>query len=664
MATSATASDEVIKYIMREIAQRSTVIVKARTRQAAQAQEQSPATPVASGHSNPTQHEATLTAVTETLAAFVVRATVLDPRQQFSLDRNFDKADVERLIKGCVGRITAQGDPESETMKMQVYFDTTFPLQAEYLHKEKVARRNTILSLLRDITETRQVKTVQALEELYKKIVTYVLVKSNIGNPLDVATVREATALESVFPQTEVSTFLNLARSDKEKQLNGLTQLVSGIRLFNRNLGKSNETAAIDNLPELCEGELTEVTSLVNDEIKRTEQGISQYTAILEHGHTSRALGEPKMRTYTNQLIFRRQLLIYLDALVEQLAASKLVLKNLAEKYDSALGDLKGTIRARSAIPVDQVYPLFMSVAAVWESYQDELFVLAMRRGIADFLLADTKACPVNVAEEDLEPAQPLVREVEPRPLDDKAIIAAATLLNHDLQEVNKHMEVMHPGNSAQYYKLPVEYGGFCSVTCVTQAGLILPGDWNLGIVRYKDRLYAFSSTAAAKRFAAQPEAYLEGVLALARQLPGLVQLLQLYGYFPSIEALEQAQSFTRQTLLGQKALMCEAGAQTDLHIVDTYIDPKYEWNEWTMRRRALMLVNLRTKVTHSTQTNTSHFKRDSETQAYPQSESHTQTRRDNATSMPQRVQYIAGLRGGSVGRPPKMKVVDVTLDV
>ena len=80
-----------------------------------------------------------------------------------------------------------------------------------------------------------------------------------------------------------------------------------------------------------------------------------------------------------------------------------------------------------------------------------------------------------------------------------------------------------------------------------------------------------------------------------------------------------QAKSHTRQRLLGQKAMTTEIATQVDTHIVDAHIDPKYRWNEWELRRQALLLVNLKTKKTHSAQTDTSHFRRESETQHYPQ---------------------------------------------
>ena len=48
-------------------------------------------------------------------------------------------------------------------------------------------------------------------------------------------------ALQSVFPQTELGTFMSLTKRDKERQLNELTLIVTGIRLFNRECGKGGE---------------------------------------------------------------------------------------------------------------------------------------------------------------------------------------------------------------------------------------------------------------------------------------------------------------------------------------------------------------------------------------------------------------------------------------
>lgn len=48
-------------------------------------------------------------------------------------------------------------------------------------------------------------------------------------------------ALQSIFPQAELGTFLSLSKKEKENQLKELSMIVTGIRLFNRETGKGGE---------------------------------------------------------------------------------------------------------------------------------------------------------------------------------------------------------------------------------------------------------------------------------------------------------------------------------------------------------------------------------------------------------------------------------------
>ena len=111
-----------------------------------------------------------------------------------------------------------------------------------------------------------------------------------------------------------------------------------------------------------------------------------------------------------------------------------------------------------------------------------------------------------------------------------------------------------------------------------------------------------------------------------------------------------------------------DIGSQTDTHILydgHSHIDPSYYWNEWDLRRRALLLVSLRKKATHSSQTAVSHFRKDATAQCWRQGREHgTQTRKDNATTMPRKVNYIKGLRGGVTGKLSNAKVIDLTLEL
>lgn len=49
-------------------------------------------------------------------------------------------------------------------------------------------------------------------------------------------------ALQSVFPPSELATFMTLLRRDKEQQLNELAMIVTGIRLFNKDGAKGGES--------------------------------------------------------------------------------------------------------------------------------------------------------------------------------------------------------------------------------------------------------------------------------------------------------------------------------------------------------------------------------------------------------------------------------------
>ena len=57
----------------------------------------------------------------------------------------------------------------------------------------------------------------------------------------DVIELSALAALQSVFPQTELGTFMALSKVDKDRQLKELTAIVTGIRLFNRDCGKGGE---------------------------------------------------------------------------------------------------------------------------------------------------------------------------------------------------------------------------------------------------------------------------------------------------------------------------------------------------------------------------------------------------------------------------------------
>ncbi|KAJ3224253.1 hypothetical protein HK099_008709 [Clydaea vesicula] len=590
-------------------------------------------------------------AVTDTLAAFVLRSVALDPQNKFDVDMEFEPNEVNRLINTCVEKIVQTNSPQMETVKMQVYFDTHFPAQADFLQKEKMSRTQACSVVLKEITDIKT-KSVSIYESLYRKVASYVLIKSHVGNPTDIRIIREGTAaLESVFPQSELSTFIPLTRVEKEEQLNGLTQLVTGIRLFNKQLGKGGES--IDNLPELCASELQDLTTTVGQLTTETETFIQVYSGAIDYltKFPEEQFEEVSLPNIKSALAFRRQLLMYLDALQDQMIRSRSTLLTLSNKFDSSVQELKTICRAKTAVAVDQVYPHFLLLSSLWINWLDELFLLSFRRGLIDVLEFHSKSFEALIPEKLKVASSSFLKDVEPVNLSEQEIIAAASELMVAVTSINRGVDIIHPGNITNYFNIPVEYGGFCPVTLLFRDGLVVPGNKNIGLLRYKDSVFCFAGIREAKEFAKTPEKFIEGVVIKAKFNPDLVQLLHLYQYFPTVDALEKARSFTRQKLLGKLPMVSEVGTQVDTHIVDGYIDPKYKWNEWELRRSALLLVNLKNKRTHGAQTDLSHFKRDI-----------TQTSTESSTSVPRRVNFHRGLRND--GKNVKFKVVDLTLNL
>ena len=51
---------------------------------------------------------------------------MLDPNNEFNVDRTLTKDDVQKLIKVCVDRLLDSRSPALDTVKMQVYFDMNY----------------------------------------------------------------------------------------------------------------------------------------------------------------------------------------------------------------------------------------------------------------------------------------------------------------------------------------------------------------------------------------------------------------------------------------------------------------------------------------------------------------------------------------------------------
>ncbi|KAJ3606917.1 hypothetical protein NHX12_026433 [Muraenolepis orangiensis] len=519
-------------------------------------------------------------AASETLVAFMVKAVVLDPRNEFNVDRKLTQQDVSHLVEMCVDRLTEDGSPSLDTIKMQVYFDMNYTSRSEFLQEHQRVLSTRLDPVSWDITHTRA-QTQPDLEDLYRRIVGYVLLSSGAGSPDDLNTVRETTAaLQSVFPQPELGTFQSLSRKNKEQQLDELTAVVTGIRLFNKFLKKGGD--GIDDPLPATSGRME--SSLI-----QTQDLAWRYTALLEAPPAGESNEPPVLLRQALYNVRQHQALLKVIMADVGLCARQTV--SLQTDLASHLQILKEAVQSKTAVATSLVFPQFRALARLWSGLQDQMVLLdvleAVALGLQPFLLAQSQCFPPTQLDLLLQGSK--VRSDEQR----MAESADERVCSKEV----RGQSWLFPETIENFSELPLQYRGMCNP--------------RIGVLRHQDKYYVFSSREAAERFSSSPDDFTSRVAEQARSFPELIQLLQLHQHF---------------TGASEAVCRSDSSTQTDTHLLETNLVTSYQWNEWELRRLALKLANLRSRVTHSTQTHLSHLRQDISSQTFLPKEASSQS--------------------------------------
>ncbi|XP_035015010.1 cilia- and flagella-associated protein 206 [Hippoglossus stenolepis] len=588
--------------------------------------------------------------VSDTLVAFMVKAVVLDPRNGFNVDRTLTKQDVQKLEELCLDKLMEKCSPSLDTIKMQVYFDINYTSRREFLEEIQRVVDSRLSPVSRDITDSR-VKTREELDALYRKIITYIVLRSGMGSPTDDNTLQEATAaLQSVFPPTELGTFMVLLKKEKEKQLNELTMIVTGIRIFNKASRKRGEETDLRELmPDFLNGSLPVISNSIEKELSASQSLAWKYTAVLEKltdsDHQPEELDVSSV--LLKQALYNiRQHEVFLKMLLADACLCAKHVEFLQTELSSQMKLLKETVQSKTAVPTANVFPLFKALSDVWSGLRDEAELLSILNNIKlslqPLLTSQANIFSEAYLDDLLEASEVKTDEQRLTESSDERIIQAEM----------KTQEWLLPEATTSFNDLLLQYNGVCGYTLVNRDGLLLPGNPHIGVMRHKEKLYAFSSKEAALKFASRPDDFIAEVTEKAKLSPELIQLLKLHQQFSCVSPYSEMQP--GESLLVKPITKCESSTQTDLHPVETNIVKSYEWNEWELRRKAIRLANLRTKVTHSAQTDLSHMRRENITQTWLPKDAACQSKRDGESNMPRPQVYLAGLRGQRDGHMVK----------
>ncbi|XP_065183726.1 cilia- and flagella-associated protein 206-like [Sycon ciliatum] len=587
--------------------------------------------------------------VSDTLVAFVVKALLLNPQNKFEGDELVSEPSLNAVVKRAVDWIMDKEGAAMDTIKMQVYFDTNYVSRKTFFKEHRGVLKQSAAGVLREILDSRA-RTVVEMDALYRKVLTYILLKSSLGSSTDMVVLRETTAaLQSVLPQSEVGTLLPLSREQKQNQLNELTLVVTGIRLFNKTVGKGG-VGIVDVTEVLADG-LPAATDRAAADVEEIEYDCFKITALAEHIakpsniEARREEYERCIEAIANlrqRLAFAR---LISDAIEE---SSTQVYKNLGQ-YRQKLQEMQTVVKSSRSVATAEVYPKFRDLALAWGGMQEEMVFLGVLEGMAAGLSEYCKVFLEDFADDKLE-----------ADLDLSAVKTDAMRADENSADeakisgpLGEQVRLFEPKQVINFSAMQTEFKGFCAYSLAVGQGLLIPGDPNIGILSFNGLYYSFSSKEAATDFSYAPYKFISTITELCRERAYLIPLLSLHSKFSGMAPKLGPSSAT----LSKPVTRCDAGIQTDVHAPTMGgIDRSYEWNEWILRSQAIKLANIRQKVTHSTQTTLSYHRRDADTQVYLPKEQTTQTRRQKNTDVPKPAVYVAGLRGSeqNMAQPAK----------
>jgi hypothetical protein len=447
-----------------------------------------------------------------------------------------------------------------------------------------------------------------------------------------------------------------MSSDEKTNQIRDLVNIVLGIRLFNREIKKGG--AGLVDIPALVSADVDKLYEEL--ELESTEMGDICYTysdiinlEFEKPGSIAASLGRLQ-----DELSNRRQYILLIHQLQHEVLESIDVIKAGKQQLFEEMEALKTLVGLRTSVPKEQVYPKFHVLAGTWKALKREREKTTMRRQLLEQLLLFKDNFEASLLDDDIELVkQTPLENQKPTLAFEEFVQTVAGEPSNEPALFDRCVRLVKE-TTPNFMSLPLEHQGYCPWTIVTRQCLLLPGNPNLGIIKYKGKHYSFITDQAMRDFIADPEKFIEGVVIRSRKTPALIHLLCLQPYIPNsdISELFSIQDiFDNNTLPTSTASKADASAQTPSTYINTdTADPNYEWNEWAMRRKALQMADLCNKRTHSTQTIKSHFRRENDSQTTKKlPDIHgvmpgkgTQTGIEKGTNVERQVRYISGLRG------------------
>ncbi|KAF5288636.1 hypothetical protein FQA39_LY15331 [Lamprigera yunnana] len=584
----------------------------------------------------------------DSFVIYYVQLLMLNPVWGIARENLPIRNDVQIFVKHCIQKLEVMANPSIIVLRMQLYFQNNFENLQSMIETNRNELKTLLLPLEKEILSENYEKELQenacAIEKLYQKIVFLITLNSGLGNPSIDAVYKEAeAALRSIFTENDLIEFTKEIPDNKELQILELTDLVTGIRLFNRDCKKGG--VGIEDLPKILTNALEATVDDINQTLALVMENIYSLTTaldqcyIIEETEDGYSLLEELPPNVTNKdldyvrdiLIMYRQQELFVKKVLAEICDIDKKSKEIYNELEKALIDVHETVQFKIAIPTVHIFAFFLRVSHIWRQLQDQIIVLSQLNQILSHIQMQVNQITMN---------KKLVEKLlgSMGPITDADRLEQTTGLQ---LPTCTNVTILQPEHISNFDEIKLEYLGFCAWKFIETNGGLIPGNPNMGIAKVFDKYYVFSSIEAAIAFDIDPTRYILRALELVRQKPELINLLHLEEQLIKVCNVEKL-----IVEIPQVTLMLNAEMQTELHPVPSNIDPTYKWNIWDLKRQAIHLSNLSQCATKSSQTIKSRAFEASRTQTYDLKDATQQTLQDNHTNVPKLSNFIFGLRG------------------
>eukprot|EP00957_Ditylum_brightwellii_P158410 12056858-Ditylum_brightwellii.AAC.2 len=264
--------------------------------------------------------------------------------------------DTSTLIQEIVKRCEQQGK------------DCIEPLAA-YIAGTTLLNKNQGSSDLEqpDIFENVVTSSVQCIVELDSPVVETLKMQMPVEKytkDIRCAVEKEvAAAMETVFPEIGLRSFMPLSPTSKSSQLEELSNIVMGIRLFNKAAGKGG--AGMEACDKTCANSIRCIKDFeLETEVEDAGRNCIHYQGVI--GRCPDSLNDPYMIKLKDELLNRRQYFNFVQFVHSEANHLTKSFSETQESYSVALEDLRCMIGSRTSVPKESVYPRFEQIARLW----------------------------------------------------------------------------------------------------------------------------------------------------------------------------------------------------------------------------------------------------------------------------------------------------------